>query len=71
MRAVRRVLELKGISPDDRFFDLGGHSLLAFRLLKLIQSRLCVDIALETIFRKPASAALAAYLNMSTPGEQP
>jgi amino acid adenylation domain-containing protein len=64
------ILELEAVSPDDGFFDLGGHSLLAFRLRKLIQSRLGVDITLETIFREPTPAALAAYLNPPIPGEK-
>lgn len=64
------ILELEAVSPDDGFFDLGGHSLLAFRLRKLMQSRLGVDITLETIFRDPTPAALAVYLNQPILGEK-
>lgn len=64
------VLGVDAASPDDGFFDLGGNSLLVFRLHKLIQSRLGVDIPLETIFREPTPAALAAHLNQPTLGEK-
>jgi amino acid adenylation domain-containing protein len=64
------VLGLGTASPDDGFFDLGGHSMLALELHKLIQSRLGVDIPLATIFDEPTPAALAAYLNHPTMGEE-
>lgn len=60
------VLGVEAASPDDGFFDLGGNSLLVFRLHRLIKSRLGVDISMETIFREPTPAALAAYLNQPT-----
>ncbi|MFC6086544.1 class I SAM-dependent methyltransferase [Sphaerisporangium aureirubrum] len=62
------VLGVEAASPDDGFFDLGGHSLLVLRLHRLIKSRLGVDIPMETIFREPTPAALAAYLNQPTRG---
>lgn len=64
------VLGVEAASPDDGFFDLGGNSLLVFRLQRLIKSRLGVDIPMETIFREPTPAALAAYLNQPTQGEE-
>jgi len=64
------LLKIDGLGINDDFFDLGGHSLLAFRLRKLIQSRLGVDITLETIFREPTPADLAAYLNQPILGEK-
>jgi SAM-dependent methyltransferase/acyl carrier protein len=63
------VLGVEAASPDDGFFDLGGYSLLVSRLHRLIKSRLGVDIPMETIFREPTPAALAAYLNPPTRGE--
>jgi amino acid adenylation domain-containing protein len=55
----------------DSFFDLGGHSLLAFRLLGLLRSRFGARFGIDTLFRTPTVAALAALLDGRTPQADP
>ncbi|WP_333736082.1 amino acid adenylation domain-containing protein [Streptomyces sp. IBSBF 2806] len=55
----------------DSFFELGGHSLLAFRLLALLRSRFGARFGIDTLFRTPTVAGLAALLDGPAPEAHP
>ncbi|HZE88350.1 MAG TPA: condensation domain-containing protein, partial [Verrucomicrobiae bacterium] len=70
-RAVARVwsdvLGVARVGAHDGFFDLGGHSLLATQVTARLGSALGVEIPLRAIFESPTVAALASYIDRSTP----
>ncbi|QEV21832.1 amino acid adenylation domain-containing protein [Streptomyces alboniger] len=59
------------LGAHDSFFDLGGHSLLAFRLLGLLRSRFGARFGIDTLFRVPTVAGLAALLDGPAPEVDP
>lgn len=56
------VLNRRGISVEDNFFDLGGHSLLITQVLFRIEQATGSALPVRFIFGSPTVAALAAEL---------
>lgn len=56
------VLEKKGISIKDNFFDLGGHSLKATRVVSKIHEIFGVKIDLKTLFIEPTIEHISDYI---------
>ncbi|MGI5467558.1 non-ribosomal peptide synthetase [Streptomyces sp. CA-132043] len=59
------------LGAHDSFFELGGHSLLAFRLLGLLRTRFGARFGIDTLFRTPTVAGLAALLDGTAPQAPP
>ena len=53
------------IGIDDNFFQLGGHSLKAIGMVNKIQKNFGVKIAIQTLFRFPTIAEVAAIIKSS------
>jgi amino acid adenylation domain-containing protein len=60
------LLHRDRIGAFDNFFDLGGHSLLATQVISRIQKSFGLHLPLETFFRSPTIAAIAAELKKNT-----
>ncbi|WP_120279578.1 non-ribosomal peptide synthetase, partial [Mycolicibacterium novocastrense] len=65
------VLGLERVGVDDSFFDLGGDSLLAMRLSATVNSALCADLSVPTVFEAPTVAQLALRVGVGSRGLQP
>jgi amino acid adenylation domain-containing protein len=59
------VLSLPAAGVHDNFFDLGGTSLAAFSVVREIEKRLGVEVAVLRIFEHPTIAAMARHLEGS------
>ncbi len=59
-----QVLGVKGLSPDDNFFDLGGDSLLAAQILLRLHRNVpeAKSVTLRAIFDHPTPRRLAAWV---------
>ena len=57
-----RVLDCRGVGPDDDFFSLGGHSLLAARLVAETARHTGITVPLDWLFDRPTPAGMAARL---------
>ena len=55
-------LEVSQLSIERNFFELGGHSLLAMQLISQIESRFGQTLSLQTLFKSPTIAAMAAQI---------
>ncbi|MDI5970945.1 amino acid adenylation domain-containing protein [Streptomyces sp. SL13] len=58
-RQVEHVLGVRGVGPDDGFFELGGNSLSGARLLARVNSAFGVRLDSRALFEAPTVAALA------------
>ncbi|WP_280422320.1 alpha/beta fold hydrolase [Nocardia carnea] len=71
-REVARIWsEILGYRPvyrDDDFFDQGGNSISALRLLRTLEQRLGGTLPVQTVFRTPTLAGLAAATAEHTGG---
>jgi len=56
------ILNVKGISVNDNFFNLGGHSLKAIRAVSAIQKELSVKVTLKEFFTYPDIKSLEAVI---------
>ncbi|MEE3650353.1 MULTISPECIES: non-ribosomal peptide synthetase [unclassified Brenneria] len=56
------LLGVDKVGRHDNFFALGGHSLLAVQLISRVRSELNRELALTTLFARPALSDLAAAL---------
>jgi amino acid adenylation domain-containing protein len=56
------ILNTRGISVEDNFFDLGGHSLLITQVIFRIKQATGSDLPVRMLFSSPTVAALAAEL---------
>lgn len=63
------VLEKKGISIHDDFFECGGHSLIATRIVSRIYTDLNVEIKVSEIFMNPTVLELSAVVEKELLGE--
>lgn len=61
LEAWRHVLG-PGLGPDNDFFALGGDSLSAMRITAKVREATARPVSLDTIFRHPTVAAMAASL---------
>jgi amino acid adenylation domain-containing protein/FkbH-like protein len=61
-----KVLGVKPIGIEDKFFDLGGHSLLAVRVIAQIEKAFGRKLRLATIFQAPTIEQLAAIIREET-----
>lgn len=55
----QECLGIESIGVDDDFFDLGGHSLKALNLIKKINNRFHVALAINQLYRTPTISRLA------------
>jgi thioesterase domain-containing protein len=68
----QQVLGSERVGAHDDFFSLGGHSLLAVQLLRRVEDRTGVRVALATFFAHSTLEALAAQMAREVPeGEGP
>ncbi|HVN54986.1 MAG TPA: amino acid adenylation domain-containing protein [Anaerolineaceae bacterium] len=59
LEMTEELLQTKGASIDESFFDLGGHSLLATQLITRIQEKFQVELSLRTLFEHSTLRELA------------
>lgn len=58
----REVLHLDRVGVRDNFFDLGGDSIMIVQVHQRLESELQREIAITTLFERPAIQALAEFL---------
>jgi thioesterase domain-containing protein len=64
-----RVLDLRGVGPDDEFFALGGHSIAAAQLFALIQRELGYSAPLAILYDASTPRLLTKALLRGTRAE--
>lgn len=66
----REVLSTPDLGMDDDFFRVGGHSILATQLLFRVKQAFGVDVPLQLLFSREATAAeMAGFLAEAAEGE--
>jgi len=63
MEIWEAVLDKRGISVTENFFDLGGHSLLVAKLLLRIEQRFEKRLSMAHVFQAPTIRQLATLLD--------
>ena len=64
-----RVLDIRGVGPDDEFFSLGGHSIAAAQLFAFIQRELGFTAPLAALYDASTPRLLAETLLRGTRAE--
>jgi acyl carrier protein len=55
-------LKTENFGVDDRFFDVGGHSLLLFKMMKMIEKELHVNISITDIMSNSTVSQLTNFI---------
>jgi amino acid adenylation domain-containing protein len=72
LRAIwQKLLKVRGVGPNDDFFDMGGHSLLASRMFAEIERMTGRKVPLSVLIQNPTVAELSSYLRNRTETEWP
>jgi amino acid adenylation domain-containing protein len=58
----KSLLKTENFGVDDRFFDVGGHSLLLFKMMKMIEKELHVNISITDIMSNSTVSQLTNFI---------
>ena len=61
-RIWSEILSVHQVGIHDNFFDLGGHSLAAMRVVSQVIKQFRLELPLQSLFRSPTVAAMAAVI---------
>lgn len=56
------VLQIKGIGPDDNYFELGGDSIKAIKLISALNTNFSSALKVADIFRNPSPRMIAGII---------
>ena len=66
-----RALGVPTVGIHQDFFEIGGHSLLAVAVQRMVRETLEVELPLDSFFRYPTIAELAALIDRLQSGDEP